>query len=279
MENLIEQLKTAELKLFKNFIEICNNYNLKYFLLGGSCLGAVRHKGFIPWDDDIDVGMPRSDYNKFLEIAQNELPENIFLQTYETDSEYPMNFAKLRNGNTTFIEKSTSKLKINHGIWIDIFPLDGISDNNLRQSLLLMKYSLYSYGISQVFYFEKKKTHIALKQIVKIIIKKATKIIYSDIKKTVKKREKLMQKYSYDDSKLIANYGGAWGKREIVPKEYFGNGVKGIFEGIEVMLPEDYDKYLTSLYGDYMTPPPPEKRVGHHYYTVLDIEKSYVEYI
>ena len=89
----------------------------------------------------------------------------------------------------------------------------------------------------------------------------------------------MFKKYKYKDSDIIANYNGAWGKREVMSKSYFGNGSKRLFEGIEVILPENYDKYLTSLYGDYMQLPPEEKRVSHHYCTVIDLDTSYTKYI
>ena len=97
-------------------------------------------------------------------------------------------------------------------------------------------------------------------------------------KKIRDKQDLLLQTYSYDDCNIVANYCGAWGKKEIMPKEYFGNGVEGVFEGIPVILPEKYDKYLTQMYGDYMTPPPKDKQVGHHYTSVIDFNKSYKFY-
>ena len=128
-EQTLQKLKDIEKDMLVIFIQICKKYDMRYFLAGGSCLGAVRHRGFIPWDDDIDVVMPREDYEKFLKVARNELPENIFLQTGKTDNDFPMNFAKLRNSDTTFIETSVKNFKINHGVFIDIFPLDGYSDS------------------------------------------------------------------------------------------------------------------------------------------------------
>ena len=125
MNNDLNELKRIELEMLKTFIKICKKHNFMYFLVGGTCLGSVRHGGFIPWDDDIDVGMPRSDYNKFIKIASEELPGNMFLQTFFTDEQYPCAFAKIRNNDTTFIEKGLRKSNINHGIYIDIFPLDG----------------------------------------------------------------------------------------------------------------------------------------------------------
>ena len=146
------ELKKIELEMFKYYLAICEKHDLKYFLIGGTLLGAVRHKGFIPWDDDIDIGMPRPDYEKFLLVAQKELPEHIFLQTHNTDIEYPNCFAKLRNSDTTFIETSCKKLKINHGIYIDIFPLDGCCISPYwKYRLFSFKQRLYNSKISGSF--------------------------------------------------------------------------------------------------------------------------------
>ena len=117
-------LKEKELELLRLFLEVCARLELTYYVLGGTLLGAVRHQGFIPWDDDIDVGMPRKDYTVFLQQAQQHLPEDIFLQTCFTDPAFPANYAKLRNSSTTFMESAFKNRNINHGICIDIFPLD-----------------------------------------------------------------------------------------------------------------------------------------------------------
>lgn len=125
------RLKACEVSMLKEFIEICEKLGLRYYALYGTLLGAVRHQGFIPWDDDIDVGMMREDYEVFVREGQKYLSEHLFLQTYESDPEYISGYAKIRDNNTTFIETSVKSRKMNHGIFIDIFPLDSFSDKNL----------------------------------------------------------------------------------------------------------------------------------------------------
>ena len=102
---------------------------------------------------------------------------------------------------------------------------------------------------------------------------------YCNLKDTIKKNDKLYRRFKYEESDLVANHGGAWGQKEVVPKEYFGTGTKGTFEGVEVILPQKYHEYLTALYGDYMTPPLPEKRGAHHYTKVIDLNNSYIKYM
>lgn len=266
----LEKLKIIELNLFREFIRICNKYQLKWFALGGTCLGAVRHQGFIPWDDDIDVGMPRDQYEKFLQVAPSEIPSSYFVQSYISDREFPANFAKLRDSNTTFIEASLSSFNINHGVYIDIFPLDGY-----RKSMLFnFLNALYSRRIRYAFNNDYHNEGITASIKRKIIM-----AILPSLQSTVRKREKILSQFDYYLSDRIANYCGAWGKKEIVSNKCFGNGVQGFFEGIKINLPADYDLYLTSLYGDYMKLPPVEYRVTHHYTKVVDLNHPYTNYI
>ncbi len=271
--NVSEQLKQKELEIFRDFLKICQAHNFSYFVAGGTALGTVRHKGFIPWDDDIDVLMPREDYNKFLRIAQEELPENIFVQTNETDPEYPITYAKLRDKNTTFLEKSAQHLSMNHGVFIDIFPLDGCYEKGLKYVAFKVKDTIWGWQISSAFHSPKPLNWKGK------IFRSLFLICFRDYKKGCKNRIKYCKSFEYDDCNIVRNYSGAWGDKEMMPKAVFGNGCKGMFEGIEVVLPEKYDEYLTRLYGDYMQLPPEEKRVTHHYTDIIDIEHPYTDYI
>jgi len=148
-DTCIKEFRHIQIDMLKQFISICNDNQLRYYLLGGSCLGAVRHAGFIPWDDDIDVGMPREDFERFSAIAKEQLPEHLFFQTNTSDPEYINVFAKLRNSNTTYIETSAKNLNINHGVYIDIFPLDGISNNHFYHKIDKATVRFYNVIISQ----------------------------------------------------------------------------------------------------------------------------------
>lgn len=270
----IDKLKSVELGILKEFIRICDENSLKYFVLGGTALGAVRHKGFIPWDDDIDVALPRADYERFAKIAQSSLPENMFFQTYETDENCPFAFAKIRRSDTTYIETSMSNIKINHGIYMDIFPLDGYPKSKFARKVFAAKKKWLRFVISDIFNMDRSGENK-----LKRMFRKTAVALSPNYKALVKRLDAMYKKYPYEESDIAANNSGAWGIKEVVPKEYFGNGKKAIFENIEIVLPEKAHEYLTHLYGDYMTPPPKKKRVGHHYYTVLDFDKSYKEYI
>ena len=124
---IMNELQQKELELFKAFVRVCEKHNLKYFLVGGSALGAIRHKGSIPWDDDIDVGMPREDYDKFCELQYEYEGTPYFIQNFKSDPCYIYNYGKLRDSSTTFIENTYKNNRINHGVWIDIFTIYGFS--------------------------------------------------------------------------------------------------------------------------------------------------------
>lgn len=267
MSDTLDELKQVELNLLKAFIEICKKHDLQYYIIGGTLLGAIRHKGFIPWDDDIDVGMPRVDYEKFMELAQGDLPAYYFVQNFHTDPEYPLCFGKLRDSRTTFIESSVKSRKINHGVYIDIFPLDYYPKKNVV--LFRWKNLLYSARISRQF----DSTPSAKMRVMQII----SMIFCPSVKAAIVKREALAKKEQSGD--LIANLFGAWGQKEIMRSEWYGKGLEASFESVKVMIPEKYDEYLIQLYGDYMTPPPKDKQVGHHYTEVIDLNRPYTAYL
>lgn len=271
------RLKAVQFEMLKKFVEICEREGLTYWLIAGTAIGAVRHKGFIPWDDDIDVGMPRADYDRFMEIGQELLPDYYFLQNYKTDPNYPINFAKIRDSRTTYIESSVSHIKMNHGIWMDIFPMDGYPDPGIRRRIFRFLNNLSFARIYLAFDKNIKKDlrHRILKAICHVTI-----LVYPTLRSAIERREKRFKKYDYNTCKYIINNSGAWGeKREVMDGDTMGEGVYGEFEGLKAKLPSNYDKYLTTMYGDYMTPPPVEKQIGHHYAEVIDTENPYTKYI
>ena len=275
----LRDLQLAELEILKEFIRICKELNLKYFLDSGTLLGCIRHGGFIPWDDDIDVNMPREDYEMFLEKGQALLKDKYFLQNYKTDKEFTQPFAKIRNSETTFIESPVKNLNINHGIYIDIFPYDGYKpEKKIRNFINSKKYTMYNIQISKKYAIQKKEENIKTKVLYFI-----SNLFYGrrTTTKLLNKKEKIAKKHKYEENEYVCTYcyPGTPPERNYMLKEYFGNGTIKMFEGIEVTVPENYDAFLKRLYGDYMKLPPEEKRVSHHYNEVIDLERSYNEYI
>lgn len=268
----MNELQKVELELFKVFKQICEKLNLNYFLVCGSALGAARHGGFIPWDDDMDVGMYREDYNKFMEQAPALLPEGIFLQNYKSDPKFPYVFAKLRNSNTTYIEKTTAHINMNQGIYIDIFPLDGYPDDLTEQKKLSNLKSLYVRKLTCACKLPKTlKGKLSVSMFRLLGYQKRTS-------KIAAKYEAFISQYPIKNSKIICNHGTWYRKRDFISAEFYGKGTDIIYEGVSARVPEKYEEYLTALYGDWRKLPPPEKQEGHHYYEICDVEKPYTYY-
>lgn len=264
-----KKLREVQLDILKRFIEVCDGLGLKWFLAYGSCLGAVRHGGYIPWDDDIDVAMPRADYEKFLEAAPEKLGENYFLQTAKTDPDYPQCFAKIRRSDTTFIETSVKDFKINHGIYIDIFPVTEYRPSRLFD----LKAKYYDLCVSRSYFVPERKK--SPKSILKAILCSPIR----DYRVARDRKEKLIKRAATEGTGVCSTLCGIWRTGENVPTSIF-DGVKKVpFEDLEANIPEKYGEYLTLIYGDYMTLPPEEQRVAHHYCEVINPERSYKEYI
>ena len=267
------ELQKKSFELLQLAVEICDKHNIKYYLVCGSALGAVKYKGFIPWDDDIDIGILRPDYNRFLEIAQNELPEWCFLQNYRTESLFPQIYSKIRNSNTTFIEKSFADLSINQGIFIDVFPIDGHPKKDLSKFVFKFKMKVNAWIRYSIF---KKHPNPRIQSRNKILRAFG---VHKFARMSHKYLEKLLTKYSVDNSDLWCNYGNWQGELEYAPKWHYGDGIFGEFEGLKVRIPENFDAYLTQKYGDWRSEPPIEKQKSHHNCVICDTEVSYLQYL
>ena len=268
----MNSLQKTEFEILRCFTKICEKLGIKYFLVCGSALGAVKYKGFIPWDDDIDVALYRADYEKFIIEAPKLLPSNLFLQNYKSEHGFPCIYSKLRNSDTAFIERSAAKLNINHGINIDIFPLDNYPDNSKEAKIFELKKTVYKRLLSTAYEPDSKwKMLFILPLRILNIHKKSDKII--------KKYEKLITSYNTCNTDIIANHGNWQGKLDYSPREIFADGTMAEFEGIEVIIPYKYDEYLRQKYGDYHIDPPLSQQKSHHNCAVIDCENSYKKYI
>lgn len=266
------ELQQTELELLKLFVDICGKYDLRYYMVCGSALGAVKYKGFIPWDDDIDVGLPRDDYEKFLALAPKELPQWCFLQNYRTDPRFPHVYSKLRNSNTTFIEAGSAHLPINHGIYIDVFPLDGYPKENREQERLNRRKKVLA-----------RRQYCALKDEGDWKVRLRNPVFrflgyHKRTAKTMGELEYLISQYPVEKSDVWCNHGNWQGRLEYAPRWQYGNGVKAVFEGLEVIVPEQYDAYLTQKYGDWRAELPKEQQRSHHGCLVCDVNRPYLEY-
>ena len=263
--NQINLLKQRELELFIEFIKVCEILNINYFVLGGTLLGAVRHQGFIPWDDDIDVGMFRNDFETFRNKGIDLLPKWCFLQDCYNDKNIPYSFIKIRDKNSVFIESSVSNFDINHGVFIDVFPLDYYPDKKIRKLSVDFINTILTHRVNLLFKFNK---HSGFRKTEDVILK----LLFPNYRLAVKLRDKFYRSVSRRPSQFVRNYCGAWALKEIVPTSYFA-GIKKIeFEGIYVSCPLESEKYLTAIYGDYLKLPPLDKRIPHHNVVKFEIK-------
>lgn len=271
----LREVQLCELDILKKYVEICEKYKLVYFLDSGTALGAARHQGFIPWDDDIDVGMPRKDYEKFLEIAQFELGEDYFLQNVHTDPGCPFVFSKIRKNKTAFVEWNKSNLNMNHGIFIDIFPYDVLPRRNSHEFMLdcnKIVSRFYLLYITKRARPDKMSFKWAVGDVAKRLISKFGKL--KNKKKLVQEMEIFFTQYNdqlEEDCSLYCPF--FFGNYEFNYDMLFPTS-KLMFEGLEVCVPNKWDEYLTMIYGDYMQLPPPEKRRGHRP-LIIDTKESF----
>lgn len=257
------------LKILIEIRRICDNHNLKYFLAYGTLLGAVRHKGFIPWDDDIDIVMFRDEYEEFLRIAEKELPEYYKLRKPGV-KDYPFYFAKVDDARTTKIEQSTIKSKYKSGCWVDIFPIDGRPKNkNARK--------IYDFNFILKWFMCCIKTRNLSDDVETSKIKK---YLYEhsktkDIGKLIARFEKYCKKYSVNSS----DYVSLDEVRHIrsIERKYYEEQSEYEFEGEKFTSVKDYDGYLRFVFNDYMKLPKEEDRQQHSI-LYLDLDKSYFEY-
>ena len=268
----MNELQSSEFDILKVFVGICEKHGLDYYLVCGSALGAVKYGGFIPWDDDVDVALPRKDYDRFVEIAKNELPDNFFLQNYKSDKYFPPIYSKLRNKATAFIEKGSETLDIVHGVYIDVFPLDGHPGGGIAGAIFELKKKIYVAGIAADFRHDSR-----LKEILYIPLKLAVRVLPRGY--FAARYEKLVRKYPPESSELWCNYGNSKLKVEYAPREQYGAGADARFEEITVRVPSDSDAYLTQKYGDWRADLPEDQKVGHHFYAVCDLDRPYTDYV
>jgi len=257
----VEKLKKCEIDMLDKFVSICKENHLDYYLAYGTLLGAVRHKGFIPWDDDIDVYMKGEDYYKFKEIMLKNRDSKYFYQCLETDKFYFFNFEKLRLNNTIAINDRVKEEKIHQGIYIDIFPLVPFPKDKKDQEKLYNKSKKIHILIEADLTDKSKYEHYGM--LGKIASKIAIIIPRSLRNKIAMKL--LKQIILYD--KAYDNYYDL-SENVIYDKKIFNEKKEMLFEKKKYSVPVGYDEYLTKIYGDYMIPPKEEDRVAHSFFMV-----------
>ncbi|CAM4219493.1 LicD family protein [Erysipelothrix inopinata] len=264
-------IQQEEFNILCEFDRICKKHNLKYSLGYGTMLGAVRHHGFIPWDDDVDVIMSRDEYNRFLSIVDEELNDNYSFVDNKREKNYWYGFGKIRSNNILLPEKSTEYLGIKQGVWIDIFPFDSLPDDTHLAQLQrdnLKKY--HNHFVAFVFTHPQSGDKFP-KKIVKSLFCGFNRV-FAKVNPTLKSNfDKMIEeatKYNNSNSKYLNGLSLNFTDREytgsIISKDEIDNTIEVKFESSEFPIMSCYDKFLTGIYGDYMSYPPLEDQRSVH---------------
>jgi len=262
------ELQIKMLEMIKDIDVICKKHKINYYLAYGSCLGAVRHKGFIPWDDDLDIIIKYEDYLKFLDVCSKELDkETYFVQTLDTDPNYYLSFTKIRNIKTTLIEEGNKYENMVNGVYIDVFPLVGYPENKLKQMIL---------KINRAFAMSANR-NIINNKFLYYIFKIILKIFGKD--RIINYCTKQCVKYKCSECKqVISVFDGDSVEIGLTSNDVLGKPKRVKFEDTKLPIPEKYDEYLKNIFGDYMQIPTKEQiEAKTHVPYLIDLNRSYLE--
>ena len=265
---LLRKVQLTQLEIAKEIKRVCEENDIRYFLTDGSFLGAVRHGGFIPWDDDMDMGMLRSDYEKFCRIAPSKLKPEYCLQTWYTDPNYGLPFGKVMKRNTVYLENKKSRRLQENGFYVDIFPFDYVPEDEMeRDNLTRRLLSIYRMKLMKSGYKPWMEND-------SIVWKKRLGYLYYQVKSFFVSQKELAKGYDalavslQDSALLVEQYGGT--APVYYDRETLENLADYEFEGVIFRGPADYHAYLSASYGDYMQLPPEDKRENRHQIVELD---------
>ena len=266
---ILNKLHKVQLQILGDFINVCEKYNLTYFAIYGTAIGAVKHNGFIPWDDDIDVGMLREDYDKFFEVFDQELGDKYNLLTPETDERYACTVTHLQRKGTRFVSEMSQDLKCEQCIFMDIFPFDYVAANRKQQLSQGRKANfwgkmLFLSGTAYPFIpFGGIKGKIA--GLICKMIHMVLKILHITPVKIYKKYKHVATEYNFrkDRSEYVTSFEYAGCLKDMIGGENLFPMKKVPFENLEINIPNNNHEFLKKVYGDYMQLPSEENRVNH----------------
>lgn len=247
----MKKVWNVEIDILENIKRICNKYNLTYYAIAGTLLGAIRHNGFIPWDDDLDIGMPRDDYNSFVHIAEKELPDYLFMQTYLNTKSFPYDMIKVRNSLTTGFTPWEAQEKCNKGIFIDIFPIDNFPDDaqiRLAENKELKK--LLNMGANFSRKSESEGKLKGIKSIIKYLMRSfpwANWVKKSIIEQVIR----ICTRHNKEKTDYCGMRSFSSPEKFIWKSSSCTNIVEVRFEKTTINVPAEYEDVLRSIYGDY----------------------------
>ena len=239
-QEVLRRLWDTELSILGEIDRICQKHNIRYYLMWGTLIGAVRHQGFIPWDDDIDINMPQKDYFRFLKIAKKELPEHLFLQTPFTDKYHPVYFAKVRMNGTAFCAKGDNNVKKHRGIFVDVLPFFEVKNKDSFWHKFRKKLA----SRIRAHVFAKRQGSGGKSPLLSLL---PTTLLM-----------RICQRLMCSKGNTFASEGYYFDKADFEPATTL------TFEGREYPVPKNYDKVLRGVFGDYMQLPPEDKRAAHN---------------
>ena len=274
-EQLTKEIQKELLPLLSEVKRVCEKNKIPYFLCAGSVLGAVRHKGFIPWDDDIDIGMVRKDYERFLKIADKELSNGYLLMYGERSPNYYTCHARVFRDHTALVIGVNRHLKMHHGFYLDIFPFDTLPEGEEAQNAFYWEEKEIANEYTKM---KKKKRYDGHNPIKNLIANSEyyKRNLHSS-KKIFERVNDVMCRYNTEHPKYIADLCAPYNKKLFFKYEDIFPTVDMEFEGEMYPIPGNYDTYLTTMYGDYMTLPPKEKRYVKHDIVEMSTTHNYAE--
>ena len=267
-----KELRNIQYNILLELDNLCKQLNIRYSLCGGSLLGAVRHKAFIPWDDDIDIIMPRPDYDALIAYCR-ENETSFRLISHENEREYGYLFAKATAKNTVITDENCGSDKLSYGVYVDIFPVDALGDTVEEAHRLFKKTDI----LRNILIAKNWKRFFRSKT--RSIVYEPVRLAFFILSRFFSKKSlisRIEKQYSkpFGSTEYCACVCGSYRSKEILPTSVYEEYTQLEFEGRSFMALKNYDAYLTAIYGDYMTLPPKEKQVSHHSFTAYYKEEN-----